>query len=158
MNNIQKIIVSLSILSIAIILIFHNPFGGYERDKALYSKSEFLKYFREAFPEYSDIADSELYPKLLEKHPNFKTWILEETDKSDPRPISLTNLPTNYRLTPPPAYYGKKAILRSRNAFFTWLDEPSEFVGFVILFGIIGVILFFLFRKRKREKPGQAYG
>ena len=150
MSNTRKVIISLCVLSIAIILILHNPFGGYERDKVLYSKSEFLKHFREAFPEYSDIADSQLYQKLLEKHPNFKTWIFEETDKIDPRPISITNLPTNYRLTPPPAYYGKKAILRSRNAFYTWLDEPSEFVGFVFLFGVIGIILFFLFRRETK--------
>ncbi|MHA1336277.1 MAG: hypothetical protein ACTSPW_11105 [Promethearchaeota archaeon] len=126
----------------------HNPFGGYERDKVLYSKSEFMKHFREAFPEYSDIADSALYAKLLKKYPNFKTWIIEEADKTDPKPISITNLPTNYRLIPPPAYYGKKAILRSRNAFFTWLDEPIEFIGFLFLFVVIGIILFLLYRNK----------
>lgn len=83
----------------------------------------------------------------MEKCPNFKTWIVEETDKTDPQPISITKLLTNYRLTPPPAYYGKKAILRSRNAFFKWLDEPAEFLGFVFLFAVIGIILFFLFRR-----------
>lgn len=150
MNNTQKVIISISVLLIAIILILHNPFGGYERDKVLYPKLEFLKHFREAFPEYSHIADSELYSKLLEKYPNFKTWIFEETGKTDPRPISMTNLPTNYRLTPPPAYYGKKAMLRSKNAFFTWLDEPTEFFGFVFLFGVIGIILFFLFRREPK--------
>ena len=111
MNNIQKIIVSLTVLSVATILAFHNPFGGYGRDKVLYSKSEFLKHFREAFPEYADIEDKELYPKLLKKHPNFKTWILEETDGSVVQPISLPNLPTNYRLTPPPAYYVSRAMV-----------------------------------------------
>ena len=129
-------------------MILHNPFGGYERDQVLYSKSGFLKHFREVFPEYSDISDNELYTISMEKYPNFKTWINEETDKIDPLPISITKYPTNYRLTPPPAYYGKKAILRSRNALFTGLDEPAEFAGFVFLFALIGGILFFLCRKK----------
>jgi len=149
-NNAQRVIICLCVLSITIIVILHNSFGGYERDKVLYSKSEFLKHFREAFPEYSDIADSELYQKLPDKYPNFKTWIFEKTDKTDPRPISITKLPTNHRLTPPPAYYGKKAILRSRNAFFTWLDEPIEFLVFVFLCGAICTVFFFLFRRETK--------
>lgn len=150
MNRTQKIIACIAILSISVILFLHNPFGGYERDRVLYSKSDFLKHFRDAFPEYSDIQDEKLYPKLLEKHPNFKTWILEETDGTDVKPILISNSPTNYRLTPPPAYYGKKAILRSKNAFFSRLDEPFELFGFEILIIIVGVILIFLFRNSNK--------
>jgi hypothetical protein len=150
MNKTQKVIISLMVVLIATILIFHNPFGGYERDKVLYSKTEFLKHLRESFPEYSDIQDKKLYQKLLEKHPDFRTWILEETDGSDVKAIPLRNLPANYRLTPPPDYYGKKAILRSKNALFSWIDEPSEFVGFEILIGLVGAILCFLFRRENK--------
>jgi hypothetical protein len=151
MRNIQRIIISLIVLLIASTVVLHNPFGGYEREQVLYTKSEFLKHLREAFPEYSDISDNELYKRLLEKYPNFKTWILEETDGSEVKPISITNLPTNYRLNPPPAYYGKSAILRSKNSFIAWLDEPLEFIGFIVLIGAVGTVLFLLFRKKSKD-------
>jgi hypothetical protein len=151
MNNTQRIIISLIVFLIATTVALHNPFGGYEREQVLYSKSEFLKHFREAFPEYSDLSDNELYKRLLKKYPNYKTWILEETDGSEVKPISITNSPTNYRLNPPPAYYGKTAILRSKNSFFVWLDEPFEFIGFIVLIGAVGAVLFSLFRKKSKD-------
>jgi hypothetical protein len=150
MNNTQRITIGLCVLLIATTIVLHNPFGGYEREQVLYSKSEFLRHFREAFPEYSDVSDNELYKSLLEKYPNFKTWILEETDGSEVKPISIPNLPTNYRLNPPPAYYGKTTILHSKNSFFVWLDEPFEFTGYIVLIGAVGAVLFFLFRKKSK--------
>jgi hypothetical protein len=151
MNNTQRITVGLCVLLIATTVVLHNPFGGYERDQVLYSKSEFLKHFREARPEYSDLSDNELYKRLLEKYPNYKTWILEETDGSEVKPISIPNKPTNYGLNPPPAYYGKTAILHSKNSFFVWLDEPFEFIGFIVLIGAVGAVFFFLFRKKRKD-------
>ncbi len=57
---------------------------------------------REAFPEYSDLSDSDLIAKTLTAHPAFRTWIREETDGSPPLAVAIRGQPTNYRLKPPP--------------------------------------------------------
>jgi hypothetical protein len=145
-NTNQKYICSLIIVLIAIVSILHNPFGGYKKDNTLYTKLEFIKHLREAYPEYSDTNDSELYDGILKKYPNFKTWIVEESNGNEPKAISIINLSTNDRLTPPPAYYGAEPLTYSKNAFYSWLDEPLEYFCFIILLSLVCFSLCYIHR------------
>lgn len=133
---------------VAITTILHNPFGGYEHRDGLYARLEFVRILREAFPEYSDLSDSDLLAKTLTAHPAFRTWIREETDGSPPLAVAVRGQPTNYRLKPPPAYYGMLSGTYSRYAASTWIDEPAEYVGVVLPVILAAAVWLRLFRRR----------
>jgi hypothetical protein len=103
---------------------------------------------REAFPEYHDVSDADLLKAILTKYPAFKTWIREETDGSPPLAVAITNQPTNYRLQPPPAYYGARSGLHSRYALAAWIDEPAEYAGVVLPVVVTMAAWCWLFRRR----------
>ncbi|MEI6624062.1 MAG: hypothetical protein WCP28_19390 [Actinomycetes bacterium] len=131
MNSIQRFGAAAALVLIVIATTLHNPFGGYRVDDGLYSRVEFLRLFREAYPEYADYSDSDLVQKVLARYPAAKTWIREETDGTSPLPIAITEQETNSRLHPPPGYFGARPRRRSINAVFPWIDETSEYFGFV---------------------------
>jgi len=149
LNLTQKTVLFATICLIAFTTILHNPFGGYRRDEMLYTKLEFVKLLRESFPEYADFSDDSLYLKLINKYPNFRTWIKEESKGTDVLPIAIIGKPTNYRLTPPPAYYGKQPSFHSVKAVAKWIDEPSEYLDFTVPLIIVGLAGLFIFRTQK---------
>lgn len=137
-------------IGIAVLTALHNPFGGYALDDGLYSRIQFLRMFREVFPEYADMADADLLGRLFARHPGFKTWIREETDGSPPLPIAIVGQPANPRLQPPPAYYGARPNRYSPYAVFPWLDEPLEYAGWVGSIVLAGIVWLWLLRDRRR--------
>jgi hypothetical protein len=139
--------VGLQIVLVATIL--HNPVGGYGWDDGLYSKAQFIRMVREGFPEYSDKSDTDLWNAGIEKYPNLKSWIREETDGSPPLAIATPAEPASYRLMPPPAYFNARQSWRSRHAMMTWIDEPAEYGGIVFPTVLATGLWYWHFRRRK---------
>jgi hypothetical protein len=137
-----------AVLTIILATILHNPFGGYVSDDGLYTKIQFLRQFREAFPEYADLSDADLLSKVFAKYPGFKTWIREETDGSAPLPVAVPEQVANYRLQPPPAYYGTRPRKYSPYALVSWIDEPIEYFGILLPAVFGGAVWFWFFRER----------
>lgn len=88
-NGWQACGLAVAVIAIADLTALHNPFGGYALDDRLYSRVEFLRMLREAFPEYADMVDADILGRTVAKYPGFKTWIREETDGSPPLPIAI---------------------------------------------------------------------
>jgi hypothetical protein len=108
---------------------------------------------REAFPEYADIADAEVLTRIVGKYPGFKTWIREETDGSPPLPIAVVGQSANAGLRPPPAYFGARPKKYSRYAMLSWIDEPLEYMGWVVS-TVLGLVAWvWIFRERRLEAP-----
>jgi hypothetical protein len=137
-----------ALVIVTLVTVLHNPFGGYARRDGLYTRLEFLRVFREAFSEYHALSDVDLLETLLTKYPAFKTWIREETDGSPPLAVAITDRPTNYRMNPPPAYYGARAGIHSRYALAPWMDEPAEYAGVVLPVVVAAAVWLWLFRRR----------
>ena len=148
-NRWQAYGLAVSIVVVVLATALHNPFGGYVRDDGLYSKIEFLRMFRESFLEYADLSDEDLLAKVTAKYPAFKTWIREATDGSPPMPVAISGQPANYRLQPPPAYYGARPRRYSPHALFLWIAEPTEYAGFVGPVLLATAIWVWVFRNRK---------
>ena len=151
MNRLQALGLAGGLIIISVVTILHNPVGGYLRDDGLYSKAQFMRMVREAFPEYSDLSDSDVLARFLTTYPAFKTWIREETDGSPPLAVAIRGQPTNYRLTPPPAYYGIAGGTYSRYAAFVWIDEPAEYIGIVLPIILATVFWIWLLRRRSSQ-------
>jgi len=81
-NRLQALGLAGGLIVISVVTIFHNRMGGYVRNDGLYGKAQFMRMVREAFPEYSDLSDSDLLTRFLTTYPTFKTWIREETNGS----------------------------------------------------------------------------
>lgn len=154
MNRMQTLGLAVGVVVVSIATILHNPLGGYVWDDGLYSKAQFMRMFREAFPEYADLSDTDLWGAVVKRYPEQRSWVREETDGSPPRAIAIRNQPTNYRLTPPAAYFGARPAWRSPHAMATWIDEPLEYAGFVVPTVLAGVVWYWLFRKK--QTPGSA--
>jgi hypothetical protein len=88
--------------------IFHNPFGDYKWDDGVYSKAAFMWVFRDAFPEYADLPDGELWGLTVRRYQELKSWVREDKHGSPPRAIPVRDQPRHYRLTPPPACLGRQ--------------------------------------------------
>jgi len=63
--------------------------------------------FREAFPEYADVSDSDLWGQWL-------------------KPIRSRGLGFERKRMAPPAYFGAGPAWRTIHALTTWLAEPAE--------------------------------
>jgi hypothetical protein len=148
-NRSQACGLAIMVVGIATLTALHNPVGGYVMEDGLYSKVEFLRMFREAFPVYADVSDGDLLDRCLAKHPGFKTWIREETDGCPPLAIAIVGQPTNAGIRPPPAYYGARPKRYSRYAAVSWIDQPIEFAGWVGPIILAGVICLWLLSDRK---------
>ena len=129
--------------------ILHNPVGGYVWDDGLYSKAQFIRMIREGFREYSDQSDTDLWKAAVEEYPNVKSWIREETDGSPPLAIANPSEPASYRLMPPPAHFDARQSWRSIDAMATWIDEPTEYGGFVFPTVLATGLWYWHFRRRK---------
>ena len=150
MNRLQAVGIGVGLVVVIIVTILHNPIEGYEWDDGLYSRAQFMRMFREAFPEYADLSESDLWGALVKRYPEQRSWVREETDGSPPRAIPIGDQPTNYRTTPPPAYFGHRATWRSTHAMATWIDEPTEYAGFVVPTVLGAAVWCWLFRKGQR--------
>ena len=148
MNRLQGVGLGICLAVVVTATTLHNPFGGYEWDDGLYSKPQFMRMLREAFPEYANISDDDLWSAVGKRYPEQRSWVREETDGTPPRAIPVREQPTNYRLTPPPAYFGARPHWRSRQAMAPWIDEPAEYAGWVIPIGLGAAIWCWSFRKR----------
>lgn len=156
MNRLQTVGVGVGLVVVFVATILHNPIGGYAWDDGLYSKGQFMRMFREAFPEYADLSDSDLWSALVKRYPEQRSWVREETDGSPPRAIPVGDQPTNYRMTPPPAYFGHRAAWRSTHAMAAWIDEPVEYMGFVIPTLLAAGLWYWLFRRKYARRPANA--
>ena len=151
MNRLQTGGIAVSLVVVCVATVLHNPIGGYEWDDGLYSKVQFMRMFREAFPEYADLSDSDLWSAVVKRYPEQRSWVREEADGSPPRAIPVRDQPTNYRLTSPPAYFGHRAAWRSTHALAGSIDEPSEYAGMVVPTVLGAGFWYWLFRKKRRE-------
>lgn len=149
MTTNQKIVTLVLVIVLGCLLALHNPFGGYEKSKVLYSKAEFMRKFREIWPEYNDVKDEKLYKAIIKKDPEILTWIEGENKNGKVLPMLRKDKPTNFIMKPPPAYYGISPIIKSRKAFVHWLDEPVEFIGIVVPMIIVGLVGILLLRKKR---------
>ena len=152
MNITQKIGIAIAAILFSILLTLFNPFSGFEKTKVLYTKQGFLFLYRNVFPEYNDLMDDVLFDALHKKYPELNTWIEGEAIDYNVIPLDFYRKDRDLRLDPPPAYYGKRPILKSSGALVQWMDEPSEFLGFSIPLIILTFVWVFLFRNQPSKK------
>lgn len=153
-NRLQAFGLGVGLVVVLVATILHNPVGGYEWDDGLYSKAQFMRMFREAFPEYADLSDSDVWAALVKRYPEVRSWVREETDGSPPRAIAVGGQQTNYRMTPPPAYFGRRATWRSTHAMAPWIDEVAEYAGFVVPTLIGAGLWYWVFRQKRHNTTG----
>lgn len=78
MNRIQTLGLAVGLVVVSIATILHNPLGGFAWDDGLYSKAQFMRMFREAFPDYADLSDTDLWGAVVKRYPEQKSWVREE--------------------------------------------------------------------------------
>lgn len=149
MNRAQSVGAAVALVVVVVATGLHSPFGGYRIDDGLYSRVEFLRLVREGFPEYADLRDGDLLERVFARYPAAKTWVREETTGADPLPLAIAGQETNARLRPPPAYFGAQSRRYSIHAVFAWIDEPVEYLGFVVPVILGAGLWVWLFRRRK---------
>lgn len=154
MNGSQAAGLGVGLMVLIVATVLHSPLGGYEWDDGLYSKVQFMRMFREAFPEYADLPDPKVWDALVERYPEQRSWVREETDGSPAGTIPVGNQPANYRLTPPPAYFGHRPAWRSTHAMVPWIDEPAEYAGIVVPTVLGAGLWYWLLRQKRRRMSG----